>query len=226
MIGIHVFLRPATLGLLAAVTAHPASAAIVTFTDRAIFEANVSGPLTTETFNDFTNDTSFLSPLDIGDFTISTESDVVSAGGEPTNQLDASPFSFGSSIIDGTTFGQAILQDDEALTFTFDAPIFAFGIDTRNLGNSGLLTSILVAGESFTPLQDGTSLLFSGVISDTAFSSVSFVFDALGGPSADGFAFDNVAYSGATVVPLPASLPLLVGALGVIGFLGRRRSAL
>lgn len=184
MFDFHIFLRPAALGLLAALVAQPALAAIVTFTDRAAFETQTSAPVTTETFNSFTDDTSFLSPLDIGDFTILTESTATTAGGQPNNQIDASPFSFATSAIDGGTFGQAILQDGEALTFAFDAPIFAFGIDAKSLGNSGLLTSILVDGQLFTPLQDGSSLIFSGVISDTAFSAVSFVFDAAEPPKA------------------------------------------
>lgn len=210
------------LGLTIAAAALPSSAAsIVTYDDRTAFEAAIGAAAQTETFNSYTRDTSFLSPLDVGDFTISTDSTIGGIGPLSTNLIDAAPFIFVALSIDGTPSGQASIRSGETLSFTFDQPIFAFGMNTNILGDGPTVTSFTVSGSTFTPLQDGSPLIFSGVISPTAFSTVSLTYDLAGQGRnrSDTFFFDNITYTTAPVstVPLPASLPLLAAAPGPSG---------
>lgn len=101
--------------------------------------------------------------------------------------------------------------------------IFAFGITVLGQGSSGdvfevrdqagaLLASFDVSGSDTDPL-------FLGIINDTPIGSVAYEDAAIpGGRIALSVSFGQTA----SVVPLPATLPLLGAALGLLGLLCRR----
>lgn len=187
-----------------------AAFAVTIFVERSLFEAAVTGPLVTDTFN---ND---IDTADVIVFDSGTTSTKSSTGVPPT--------------LNRVAFGQftGFVQRDgfRDITFDFPLPVTAFG------GDFSSVSSLLVG--SF----DGTSMTLSisdalagdagffGVVSDDTFSSISFSTEAgqiffPGGPPVGGetFNLDNFTIAPITIapIPLPASLPLLVGALVVLG---------
>lgn len=113
-----------------------------------------------------------------------------------------------------------------AITFNFATPSFVNEIALIDIDENPLqlgLSFLLTAGGvlSFTG-ADATSTIGSGDNSMTFFtgltsapvSSLTLSFNSISGA---------VAYVDATPVPVPAALPLLAAALGLTGWLGRRR---
>ncbi|WP_299826620.1 VPLPA-CTERM sorting domain-containing protein [uncultured Roseobacter sp.] len=190
------------------------------FTDRALFEAALTGPVTLETFDAITEDVSFAGgSATVGGLTIIADDD----GSFGNSIIDAPPV---QSEIDGngTTALNIFTSSVFDAAIEFASPILAVGADFFNFNDGQLRTEIDILGETFTPdITAAGSLNFFGVISDTPFTRVDFE-----GVNNDVFGIDNVTSAQATdvptVVPLPASLPFLV--LGVVGFglLRRRKS--
>lgn len=110
-----------------------------------------------------------------------------------------------------------------SLTFSFGSPLTAVGAfvaDSAPLGGfsielfdgSGSLGSISVGPRT---LPDS----FVGIVSTTAFTSAKFA--ALS--SADSWGLDNLEVSAASSVPEPATHAILLGGLGMMRFIVRRR---
>ena len=112
------------------------------------------------------------------------------------------------------------------LTFDFDVSNVAFDFGFGDSGDSATVTGYdsigNVIGSLLLTLTSGTSsasLAALGVLR-------SIVFDNTAATGA-GYAYGNISYDRAAVVPLPAALPLLLAGLGGLGALGahRRRKA-
>lgn len=196
-----------------------ANAAVMSFDDRATFDGALTSQ-STEDFNSFGSETSFASgSLSAGDLTLSMSGTLRSG---QRNSIDMPTHQFSSFNIDGTTNANVLLDSaDDVLTISFGSAVTAFGADFGSLNDNYRRTSILVNGERLTPgiVTGSNRTRFFGFTTDTAFSSVSFVFNR----AADGFSIDNVSYGDAAVVPLPATLPMLAFAMGAFA-LGRRRT--
>lgn len=216
--------------LVSAVLASGASAA--TFTDEALFDAEVAslmlvqqsenfdgelakgaslGGPTPRSFDGFT--TSLNSPLGLG-------YNVVRTGGL-----------FNSDGLDGEHLYVGLLGGN-TFTITFNSAVRAFGAMFAGVNNGmfGTLRSeLLVDGAEAEWLgrtantEEGRTARFFGFVSDTSFTEITF----RGFPRTEAFGMDNLRWASApppTPVPVPASGVLLMGAMVVAGWFGRRRA--
>ena len=222
-------MRAFALGIALALAngSNVSAATFTTFTDRIGFDA-AAGLLTIEDFNSVAGQLSFAGvTLTVGDLTLETT-------GTPQtvlrNFIDQPPLEFSSEFnIDDTALANVLLRfddvndDDDIFTINFATPVTAFGADFGGINNVILRTAITILGEQIAmPINPLSSPTFFGLLSDTAFSSLSFI---QVGSDPDGFSIDNVTFS---AVPLPAALPLFGSGLAVMGFLGwrsKRKSA-
>lgn len=129
------------------------------------------------------------------------------ANGEETHtisRVDAAPFNLISlqyaEFFDGLEGG----------TLTWTGIKAAGGSVTADLTTDGVFG---FQTKTFTGFTDLSSVTF------TTTSAVT------GDPRATFFQYDNITFETATVVPLPAALPLTLAGLGVLGWIGRRRTA-
>jgi len=190
-------------------------------TDRAAFQA-ASGPLTTESFEDSFTSASLVS-FPVGGpqaFTVAIS----------TGQLrfrNDLPSRLADDGVGALCFAEG---GTSTVTFTFDAPINAFGIAVNdmnygsmsfadNLGNS--LPEVLW-GDNANGAYDGnmTNHQFFGVTNTAAFSTVEFTFDSL---ESGTLALDYLQYAQCSVVPAPGAA-WLVG-VGLVGVFRMRRRA-
>ena len=214
------------------------SATIMTYTNRALFEAALA-TFQEDTFNDVSTDTiipRFPDPgtnyLDRGPYTWQELGNDLSN----YNMIDVSPFVSPDHNVDGTPFLRAaVVLGSQAtrLRATFDDPIFAFGFDYANLNDGGagldLLLGTATEQEGVDPDSELVSLLaslsedgFFGVISTDNFTQVTFQARGDTG-TGEGFGIDNVVYGPAASVPEPTTLLLLgTGLIGLAG-LSRRK---
>lgn len=197
---------------LAMLSTQTSAASFTVFTDRTAFEAASGAGLATETFDGIVTDTSFAgAPVTIGALTISAEEP-----GAFGNQLIDAPAVLGEVDGNGTTAINFFTTATEDAAISFAAPVLAFGADFFNLNDISLRTEIVILDGIFQPaITADDTLSFFGVISDTAFSSVTFA-----GLENDVFGVDNVSTLTAAV-PLPATLPMLI--VGIAGFAAVRR---
>lgn len=190
-----------SVAAVAMLTAAPASAAIIQYTDRSAFTA-AAGTVTIEDFSGFAN--ADLAPsTDLGTFTISTN---------------------GTAFVNFAALSIDITADTGGggpgtVTFTFDTPIFAFGADFSSLNNDSPRTYAVVGGTNFDPLP--LSPDFLGFVSDTSFTSVIFA-NREGFPLNDAFEVDNLTFGGGAI-PEPGTWALMIVGLGATGALLRRR---
>jgi hypothetical protein len=124
----------------------------------------------------------------------------------------------------------AAIPDGETLTLelTFDNPITAFGADVKTL-DLGPLSNLKLQVNGIGPLYDlptgaANFVGFFGLISDTAFTSLSFIDDGSAGTTQSRrFALDNA--STVSAVPVPAAVWLMgSGLVGLFG-IARRKAA-
>lgn len=194
------------------------AASFTVFTDRVAFEAAVGTGLTTETFNSAASDISFSgSSTTFGQLTLSAD-DTAFPG---NNKIDAAPL-LDTINVNGSAAVNFFTRPNDNASIAFDAPVLAFGADFFNFNDEHLRTQISVLGNLFSPdVTDINEVSFFGIISDQAFSSV--LFSAL---DYDVFGMDNVSFSSSiSVVPLPAALPLMAGALAIMGLFGWRKKS-
>lgn len=196
--------RTAALAAAVLVMSTPALAA-TTFTSKADFLTAV-GAVTANDLDSAPDTASY----DFGDFT-------AAAVGDP---LDPEVFGFKPSW-SGPGKSLHINPPGELATFTFDAPIFAFGIDLLGLemleGGDLIFTinevdyTLAWMDESATP-----SLLFMGLADSAGFSKVTISSTGMGK-----IELDNVLY--ARGVPEPATWAMLLMGFGGLGAALRRR---
>lgn len=110
------------------------------------------------------------------------------------------------------------------LTFNFDVLDVSFDYGFGNTGDSALVSVFDMLGTLLGSLSLTST---SGVASDSvsgfgAFRSL--VFDNTASTGA-GYAYGNINYNRVAAVPLPASLPILLGGLAGLALLRRRQQA-
>ena len=204
-------MKTAALAFAIALLPCLSSAATVTFTDRATFEA-AAGTVTTQDFESQTVGTNLQNvTTDLGDFSLS----VVSIFGGSFNLIDQ----FGLNDPNGSIYASIGLGGGETMTLLFDSAITSFGADFGALNDFVQRSQFEVLGDILlAPILSGEASFF-GFTSDTAFTSLTI----RGLSPSDGFGIDNITYSVAAI-PVPATLPLLAGGLGLLA-LWRRRTA-
>ncbi|RKF16018.1 hypothetical protein D6850_00115 [Roseovarius spongiae] len=105
----------------------------------------------------------------------------------------------------------------ESVTLTFDTMVDLLGLSFFNADHNPVsATDTLRIGTDLMAIGETTF----GAASAATFSGITSITFAYGGSSANQF---YVAGATATPVPIPASLPLLVGGLGLMGWVARRR---
>ena len=208
--------RPAlrfALGLLLS-AASPAGAVILTFTDRAAWEAAV-GAFTEESFDAFVADQSFNDGLvvDVGDFMLKGLGDAT-LDGVVYNHIDAAPFDDERPSPNGTTDLSVRVADEDfdlppnppgpiGFDVLFDLPQGAWGADFG------------ITGTEFRVNADGVEIglglanSFFGFV-DTAGTFTTLKIDTPLGANGANTTLDNFVYGTPAPVPGPATLTLLV----------------
>lgn len=222
----HLALAALMASVMTAAT--QAQAAILTFTDRALWSTAAGGATGGEDFNGFVTDTSFrLSPvalssgMSIGALTPDGFSNV--------NLIDVPPLSFGESDVNGTA--HALMWGGLAGNATtpfiqFSTAIKAAGADFKNINDDIARTELqLFSGAALiatlTPdIADFDAVRFFGFVADAGETITEIRFTRL---ADDIYGIDNIeiAAAGVSDVPAPASL-LLLGA-SLIGLTTLRR---
>lgn len=201
-------LKPLVLAVMVALPLE-AQTAVLTFTDRTAWQAALSGPISTETFDN-----------------VITHADVITFDNGVTSTASPAGSILGNSVSSGVFNGYvdsgALQFIPDFLTFDFGGPITAFGADfevldpgetTLNIGSLTFFASL----HSTIGGPDG----FFGLVSDTAFSDI-VLYNPGGGDGGDSFTMDNMSTVSATV-PEPTMLALFGLSLASLGIVLRRR---
>jgi hypothetical protein len=210
-------MRMFSFGVAIAVSATAADAATVFF-DRPSWEAALGADAATLTLDSFDND-------------IASSTFVTFDSGVASKAIGGN-LSAGWNAVSG---GEARLSADGLgvngpleTRWIFPTGVRALAFDFGSVsGFSSLVGDFDGTGIQayFPAIEVAAPEGFFGIIGAAGFDTVSFL--SAGGN--DNFSIDNLAFGGTVpppaVVPLPASLPLLIGGVGAMVFLGRRRKA-
>ena len=182
----------------AVVLASNAHASFVTYTDRAAWEAAVSGSFSEETF-------SSLSPT-----------------GFSIEQVGSGH----STGIGGGVFHDRVVLDTSYTNYHFSSMINAFGANWDLApGGAGQGLSLFAGASLITPQIANTYTGgFFGIVSTTAFNTVSVHAGSFGG-NAETHDVDNLVFHNVSAVPEPESYALMLAGLGLMGAVARRRKA-
>ena len=211
---------------MALVAGGRAQASVVTYTDRALFEAALS-PFTVYNFNNVVLPANNQLPLDsgydFGPFSISQPA----AGATAIIRIAGV-----DGDVDGSNFVRYAENSSGStpLIVTFDAAVQAFGFDYNNTANPGATNTfdvnITILGANYVAAAAGAHGFFGAISTDASMTQTVFnLFDDP--PQGSGnIGLDNFTWgtpSAANAVPLPGALPLFGSGLVVVGLIARRR---
>ena len=224
-------MRIAPLSIIVAFTASVAQAGTITaYSDFTSFD-NATGPLTIEDFGP-----TYYFPISSGVLDENTTDAGIPAGLiEPgvtfSTQIGSGNFfniDLGGNYTGG--FLDSIANStvpNQILSIAFETAQSGFGFITNEFMSTFDITINFSSGGSFSNSYTNSSggFVYYGFTSDLLDIS-SVVIDGTNGGTFD-FSLDDFAFTNAPTapVPLPAALPLLLVALGGLGFAGRRRKA-
>ncbi|MFT4824901.1 MAG: hypothetical protein ACJASY_000059 [Halioglobus sp.] len=198
-IRLHALLTVSILALNA-----PSSfAALMVFTDRTLWENAVSGPITTDPFD---NNMGTANVINFDSGVVSTRLN----SGQP-------------HIISGGRFDTGVGNGSDITTWVFPMDIIAFGGDftsTTTAGGLQVIGDFNGAGDMTVTFSDylaGSGNGFLGIVGMSSFSSV--VWDA---PSAEQWQIDNLSF--AAQVPSPATLALVGLGFAGLGWSRRKKA--
>jgi hypothetical protein len=200
--------------------------AFTIFTDRAAWNTAVSGnPIFFEDFSNFTTDTRFGNPVDVGSFTIAESGNPATNA----NRIDALPLSALPFNIDGTNYAVVFTNfGATTIDLTYDIPVLAWGADFSNANDGGgegvNLELVRNTGDVFNTIPVTVNNGFFGFVTDPVenISRITFVSrnDLTTTPTlGEVFGLDNVS---ATPVPEPLTVSGALAA-GVFGTALKRK---
>ncbi len=199
--------------LMSSVTAQAATV----FTDRAAWEAAVTGTITTDTF----------------DTPIATADAITFASGVVATKSSSGIPPTVNQVGNGTYSGFVQRDGFRTIEFAFPGAVTAFGGTFSDLLNSLFVTGLFDGVEETLSITSaiGTAPGFFGVVGAASFSSLVFTTNAGvvlfpgGGPlGGELFSIDDLSFAQPAAIPLPAALPLLLTALGGLVIARRRRA--
>jgi len=198
-----------------------AQASVVTYTDRALFEATLS-PFTVYNFN---SDNALVNTTvdgghDFGAFTISQPASGTAYIRGPVTATDG--------IVDGTLFVQYNENSSGSvpLLVEFDSPIRAFGFNFNNVDTNGDFDVYLnILGTDYEVAASGTHGFFGAISNDALMTQALFSFTDFPLAGSGTIGLDNFTWgtpSAANATPLPGALPLFGSGLVALGLIARR----
>ncbi|MGG7568589.1 PEP-CTERM sorting domain-containing protein [Rhodovulum sp. DZ06] len=214
-------------------SAGQAAAAAVTYSDRAAFDAAVSGATTVD-FEGLAGSDYVLygETLAVGDAAFTESSRLYPAPEAPIGNLFVFDPAYAAGFYGTAGLTSAFLNqntgDGAPVVVSFASRVTAVGVDLGTLSaGAGPVQITLGSGESFVFAApevgfSSSALSFFGVVSETGFSSISF-YDPGQHLALDDLSYAASAGTPAADVPAPAAAPLLLLGLGGLVALRRRR---
>lgn len=152
-------------------------------------------------------------------YALNVDFGVLGTGNLSSGYLSDEPYE-GRQAISGTQYWDA----SDTFTLTFSQAVTGFGFYGTDFNDYGGEISLTLSNGYTTNLNLGTlaggSVFYWGVVSDTAFTSVTFS-NSNGG--ADGFGLDNITIAVAAPVPEPSSWAMLGAGLALMTLTARRK---
>jgi len=193
-----------------------AYAATSTYSDFTSWSDDISGIVTTDTYNGYNftgggaNFVNYGSGTTLGGITYTTNNGDTLFGINKNWTADASYF---RSNYLNWDYG----SPNNSLTITLGSYTKAIGFNFGGYDGSPLTFSVhLSNGDSFTATGNSNSFAFLGAISDTAFNKVT-----ISAPNYPGL--DNLSLGPVVAVPEPETYGMMLVGVGLIGFMVRRR---
>jgi hypothetical protein len=192
-------------------------AALVRFTDRALWEAAVVGPAT-EDFNSSTKQSFALGSNVVEAFDFQFTGDAF--GGVRDEPL--------SDTVDGSNFLEGGDDPDMTMSMVFSSPVKAFFADFANVNTASGLNIVVDSMSYNLPTEFGGTVTPSGIVGgndgsfgvvsdDSSFSLVEFV------SANQAFSMDNISTATVVAIPEPASLALVSIPAWAAALAARRR---
>ena len=208
-------------GLLAGILP-PAKAGLIIYTDRTAFNAaaaTASIPVTTEGYESYANDLqSGARTITLSDFNVSYDlnGDISQFGVTDLVQTGVGPTAGSKYLfVNYPTVGGPTTNT----SFLFGTGIRAFGTDIKDLDNANLTFSTSSGANGTAALAGGSgNLQFFGIISDQAFTSISF--SEPPAITGDGVGFDQTSFG---IAPIPEPSTAFFGTgVAIAGILFQR----
>jgi len=201
----------------------PASAQLVTFTDRTAF-LTAAGTTSVESFEGLAATPRSTDPIVTPLFTVTPDPSLIGI-------LDGTVGGSGAAATDGTKFLLSYREHAAAgtLHFKFAAPITAFGlfiIDNGEIeGHVSLHTNVGEASKEVTalnapPLLPDGNVAFFGFTQSTPFTDLFFTSTGLD----DSYGIDQVTIAAAAAVPEPSALVFGIAGVAPVMWMRRRKT--
>jgi hypothetical protein len=205
---VRLILAFLTAGVLFSNSLH---SAITIYTDRTAWRSAAGGSqLFYVDFNSYTTDVAATGPLDVGPFTLTPN------GSWYMPLIDSPQGGFGNRSVGGTSGVTMQALSGVSLLVSFDNAVGSFGFDLADGFGGGRMARITTStGDFHDFVAHSGTVGFIGLVSSSAFSSVSFSSTSNVRPQIDNFE--------ANAVPEPSALSLLAVGLGSLALVRRRR---
>ena len=202
----------------AALLSNSLHSAVTAYTDRTAWRSAAGGAqLFYVDFNSYTTDVPATAPLNVGPFTLTP------SGSWDMPLIETAQGSYGNTLVGGTSgVTMRVTSAGQQLAVSFNSPVGSFGFDLGDSFGGGRTARITTSNGDFYDFVAHTGTVgFIGLVSTSAFSSVTFSSTSNVRPVIDNFEANT--FSG---VPEPSAVSLLVVGLGGVIALRRcRRSA-